>query len=244
VLGLPALALVACSRPTPVPEPVRAVCTMIVQIGQAGATLECAAEVRARTESRPGFRIGGKLARRDVDPGDAVRRGQALAQLDPQDLHLAQVSARAAVAAAEVGAAQAAADYRRFKDLHAQGFISAAELDRRESTWKAAQAQLDQARAQAAVQGNQATYATLSADAAGVVTAVEAEPGMVVSAGAPVVRLAWEGPRDVVFSVPEDRVAQLRSLLGRAGALKVRPWSDEAVLLPAAVREVAASADP
>ena len=60
----------------------------------------------------------------------------------------------------------------------------------------------------------------------GVITSVDAEPGMVVAAGAPVVRLAHDGPRDVVFNVPEDRVAELRALAGQAGALKVQVWNN------------------
>ncbi len=53
-------------------------------------------------------------------------------------------------------------------------------------------------------------YAVLMADVSGVVTAVDAEPGAVLAAGAPVLRLAHDGPRDAVFSVPEDRLPALR----------------------------------
>ena len=54
-----------------------------------------------------------------------------------------RTSARAALSAAQVNLDQAAADFKRFKDLRDQGFISSAELERRETTLKAAQAQLD-----------------------------------------------------------------------------------------------------
>ena len=54
----------------------------------------------------------------------------------------------------------------------------------------------------------------LVADAAGVVTAVDAEPGAVLAIGAPVLRVAQDGPRDAVFSVPEHRMAGMRALLG------------------------------
>jgi len=244
---IPALAAAlagGCSKPEPVPEPVRAVRTMTVEPGTAGGAHEYAAEIRARTESRLGFRVGGKIVRRAVDLGDTVRAGQVMAQLDPQDLKLGQDAARAAVSAVEVSATQAAADYRRFKELRDQGFISSAELERRESTLKAAQAQVEQARAQAGVQGNQAAYGTLLADAAGVITAVEAEAGTVVAAGVPVVRLAWDGPRDVVFAVPEDGVAAMRALLGKDGALRVRLWGAGVEPLRATLREVSAAADP
>ncbi|MFZ5547546.1 MAG: efflux RND transporter periplasmic adaptor subunit [Pseudomonadota bacterium] len=243
LVSLSLLGLAGCSRKEAPPEPVRAVRTTAVTGSQTMASHEYAAEIRARTESRLGFRVGGKLQSRAVNLGDAVRPGQTLAQLDAQDLRLGQEAARAATAAAQTNLDQVSADYKRFKELRDQGFIGAAELERRETAVKTARAQLDQAKAQAAVQGNQAGYATLVADAAGVVTAVEAEPGQVVSAGTPVVRLAHDGPRDAVFSVPEDRVGALRQLLGQAGAITLQPWGGGEPV-KATVREVAAAADP
>jgi len=242
-VGLTILGLGGCAKKEAPPDPVRAVRTATVSGSQSVASHEYAAEIRARTESRLGFRVGGKIQSRAVNVGEAVKSGQVLAQLDPQDLRLGQEAARAAVAAAQSNFDQLSADYKRFKELRDQGFIGAADLDRREAAVKTARAQLDQAKAQAAVQGNQAAYASLAADAPGVVTAVEAEPGQVVGAGTPVVRLAHDGPRDAVFSVPEDRVGALRQLLNQNGAVTLVPWgSGEPV--KATVREVAAAADP
>ncbi len=235
--------LAGCSRTEPAPEPVRAVRTIAVSLGEAGGSHEYAAEIRARTESQLGFRVGGKLTERPAEVGQVVRAGQVLARLDPEDLRLNGDAARAALNAAQVNLDQAASDYKRYKELREQGFISDAELERRDNTLKAAQAQRVQAAAQASVQGNQAAYSALLAPAAGVVTAVEAEVGAVLGSGTPVLRLALDGPRDAVFSVPEDRVDALRGLLGRPGALKVRLWGATAQS-PATVREVAAAADP
>jgi RND family efflux transporter MFP subunit len=240
---LVAAGLAACSRQAPAPEPVRAVRTMTVSAESAGGVHEYAAEVRARTESRLGFRVGGKMVSRSAEVGQRVRAGQVLAQLDAADLKLGQEAAAAASRAAQTQYDLAAAEFKRYQDLRAQGFISSLELDRREATLKAQKAQLEQAQAQARVQGNQAGYAALVATAAGVITATEAEAGAVLAAGTPVLRLAHDGPRDVVFAVPEDGAAAVRSKIGRAGALKVRPWG-ASTSMPATVREVAAAADP
>jgi membrane fusion protein, multidrug efflux system len=240
--------LAACSRPEPAPEPVRAVRTLTVQDQSAASHYEYAAEVRARTESRLSFRVGGKLVKRQVDLGDAVKAGQVLAQLDPQDLKLAQDNARAQMAAAQANYDLAAADFKRFKDLRDQNFISAAELERRETTLKAALASLNQSKAQTQVQTNQAGYALLVSDVAGVVTGVDAEPGAVVSSGSTVLRVAQNGPRDVVFSVPEDKVAQMRSLAASTSAsntaFKAQAWGEGKPWWPLKVREIAAAADP
>jgi multidrug efflux system membrane fusion protein len=243
-IALGAAVLAGCAKTENAPEPVRAVRTLTVAADSAGGVQEYAAEVRARTESRLGFRVGGKLVRRNVDAGSVVNAGQVLAQLDPQDLRLGQDAARAALVAAQANYDQTLADFKRYKDLRDQGFISSADLERRETALKSAQAQLDQAKAQSSVQGNQAAYATLVADSSGVVTGVDAEPGMVVAAGAPVLRLAHDGPRDVVFSVPEDKVALVKALAAQPGRFKVRLWGTGAESLSATIREIAASADP
>ncbi len=237
-LALAAVLVAGCSRTPPPQDPVRAVKVVTVGTSAYDASAEFAGEVRARVESRLGFRVAGKIVRRQAEVGQRVQAGQVLAQLDPQDYRLAAEAARAQAAAALTNRDLAAADLARYRELRAQNFISGAELERRESTWKAAQAQLEQAQAQVASQGNQASYTTLVADVAGVVTAIEAEPGQVVSAGTPVVRIAQDGARDVVFAVPEDRA----SLIKPGSPVRVRGWSDGRTL-EGQVREVAASAD-
>ncbi|EGI77578.1 efflux RND transporter periplasmic adaptor subunit [Hylemonella gracilis] len=234
-----AIVLAACSKQSPVEEPVRAVKVLTVGASPLQSTREFAGEVRARTESRLGFRVAGKIVQRQVDLGQHVNVGDVLAQLDAQDYQLTADAARAQAAAARTNRDLAAADLQRYRELRAQNFISDAELDRREAQLKAAQAQLDQAEAQLTTQGNQARYAKLVADAAGVVTAIEAEPGQVVAAGAPVLRIAQDGPRDVVFSVPEGQVA----LMINGMPVQLRIWAT-GEMLPGRVREVAASADP
>ncbi|MFN4119207.1 efflux RND transporter periplasmic adaptor subunit [Acidovorax sp.] len=237
VLATAAL-LAACSRPAPPEEPVRSVKLLTVGVGTLQSSLEYSGEVRARVESRLGFRVAGKIVQRQAELGQRVKAGQVLAQLDPRDYQLAADAARAQLASATTQRDLAAADLKRYQTLKDQNFISGAELERREASLKAAQATLDQARAQLSSQGNQAAYTTLVADVAGVVTGVDAEPGQVVAAGAPVVRIAQDGPRDVVFVVPEDKVAQIAV----GSEVAVRGWSGGAPLT-GKVREVAASAD-
>ena len=233
------MALGGCSKPAPAEEPLRSVKVIMVAEEGLRSSTEYSGEVLARVESRLGFRVGGKIIRRTVELGQRVKAGQLLAQIDAQDYKLSEAAARAQLAAATTNRDLAAADFKRFKDLREQNFISSAELERRESTWKAAQAQFDQAQAQLSSQGNQAAYANLYADAAGVVTAIDAEADQVVAAGTPVVRIAQDGPREVLFSVPEDKVQSVR-----VGApAQVTLWASQRQL-QGKVREVAASADP
>ncbi|MEZ5665119.1 MAG: efflux RND transporter periplasmic adaptor subunit [Burkholderiaceae bacterium] len=235
--------LAACSKPEAPQEPVRSVKLVLVSSSDLQDTTEYAGEVRARVESQPGFRVPGKLIERLVEPGQRVRKGQLLARMDPQDYALASQAAQAQQAAASTQRDLAAADLRRFTDLRRRGFVSDAEIERRKASLDAAEAALRQAQAQLAVQGNQASYTRLMADADGLVTAVLAEVGQVVAAGAPVLRVAQDGAREVWTSVPEDRLKGMH--LGQSA--QVRLWADQAGgqsgTLAATVREIAGSAD-
>jgi RND family efflux transporter MFP subunit len=232
-------ALVACHQAEPQQEPVRAVKVMTVGAAASDLGLEFSGDIRARFETSLGFRVAGKLLNRSVELGQRVKLGQELAQIDPQDYRLAAQATAAQVLVAQTNRDLAEADLKRYQDLFTQGFISAAELERRQASFKAAQAQWEQAQAQNAVQGNQSNYTRLLADGAGVITAVEANPGQVLAAGQSVVRLALDGARDVVFSVPEDKLPGLK-----VGAqVDVLLWNS-AKTLKAQLRDVSASADP
>jgi RND family efflux transporter MFP subunit len=235
---LSAALLLGCSKAPPEQEPVRAVKVLTVGASATSFDLEFSGEVRARVESNLGFRVGGKLIARQAELGQRVKSGQLLAQIDPQDYRVTAEAAAAQLIAAQSNRDVAAADLKRYQGLFEQGFISAAELERRQANDKAAQAQWRQAQAQSTVQGNQSNYTHLLADGAGVITSVDASAGQVVAAGQPVLRLALDGPRDVVFSVSEDKLASLK-----AGVLvDVRQWTDGKTY-EAKVRDVSASAD-
>lgn len=229
----------ACSPKKETPEPVRSVKLLTVGASDLNVQGQYAAEMRARVESRLGFRVAGKIVQRQAEPGQRVQAGQVLAEIDVQDYALAAQAAQAQVIGARSQRDLAAADYKRYEALLAQNFISAAELERRSATLKAAQATLDQALALAQSQNNQASYAKLLATTSGVITSVEAEMGQVVSAGQPVVRLAHDGPRDAVFAVPEHVVSRIK-----IGQKMTATLGNGQQTLQGQVREVGASADP
>lgn len=231
--------LAGCGEGEKPVEPVRPVTTLVIQPG-AGATRDVySGEVRARVEADLAFRVAGKMTARLVDAGARVRTGQVLARLDPEDTRLAAEAARAQIAAAEADLALARSELDRARDLLARQFISASAFDARQAAFRAAAARAEQARAQAAVSANQQQYATLAADSDGLVLAVSAEPGQVVAAGQPVLRLARDGPLEVVISVPEGQVSRFRT--GQPVMLSL--WARPDASFPGQVREIAGSAD-
>lgn len=239
-MALAASFLAACSRPPEKTEDIRPV--RVMRLAAAGNTLgiELAGEVVPRYESRIGFRVGGKIVERKVEIGSTVRRGQPLMQLDPTDLQLSQAQARAAVGAAESSLTLAKAELDRYRELRQKNFVSQAVLDAKESAYRSALSGHEQAVAGLKVQSNQRSYATLAADADGVVTGLDAEVGQVVAPGTPVVRIARSGGTEVRVSIPEDQVEALR----RATSVTVRTWANPGVTLEGSLREVSPVADP
>lgn len=232
--------LSACSKPAEKTEDIRPVRALVLTSSSVGVNAEFAGEVRARVESRLGFRVGGKITARKVDAGTVVKKGQVLMQLDPQDLKLSQAQAKANLRAAETGRDLAKAELKRYQELRVKNFVSQAVLDAKVSAFSSAQSSVDAAQAAYFGQSNQAGYATLVSDVDGVVTAVDAEVGQVVSPGTPVVRVAKMGEKEIVIGLPEDKVEQLRKLTD----VTVRLWANKDVVIPGKVREVSPVADP
>jgi RND family efflux transporter MFP subunit len=233
------LGLAACSKETVATEDVRPVRTLTVNPRSASAAVDFAGEVRPRVETRAGFQVAGRMTQRFVEVGQLVRQGQPLATIDPQDYRLVAEASEAARTSAQVDRDQQRADYKRFEDLQAKGFISQAELDRRKASLDAAEARHAQAVANARVTGNQAGYATLRAPHDAVVMAIDAEVGQVVAAGQSVVRLAQTGEKEVLIGIPEQQLAALKG----ATDISVRLWSGGAPI-KGTLRELSPVADP
>lgn len=238
LIGVLAL-LAACSRKVEQVEEVRPVRVQTIAADTVDAIAEFPGEVRARYESRLGFRVGGKIVARKVEVGSLVRRGQVLMQLDPQDLQLAQRQADAALKAALSNRDLAAADLKRYQELHAKNFVSQAVLDAKQTAYQSAVSSYDQAQAALRNQTNQTGYADLVSDVDGVVTAIDAEVGQVVAAGTPVASVAKSGDMDVVIGVPENQVDHLR----RITDVRVRLWANPQDRIAGKVREVSPVAD-
>jgi len=214
----------------------------IVVVGEVGRgrTLTYSGVVRPRIESAIGFRVAGKIVERLINVGDRVEVGQVIARLDDSDLLLAENSVKAAVASARSRRDVASDNFERGKALLPQAIISQQGYDTRRNDLDAAVSALDSAEAQLRIASNAVEYAVLKADKAGIVTAVMAEPGQVVSAGQTVITLAQAGETEIAVAVPEQDSGHLT--FGQPARITL--WAGPRVSIEGRIREIAGQADP
>lgn len=204
-----------------------------------GDTVTLTGTVQAATEVNLSFRIDGRMIDRAVGVGDTVRVGQLIATLNPENEESGLQAARANLAAANAQMVEAQNNSQRQQRLLEQGFISKAAFDQVVATRKAAESQVDAARANVNIAQNRLGYTRLMANAAGVVTAVGAEPGEVVQAGRMIVQLAQQGGIDAVFDVPP----QVKDIAPSQPEITVVLTMNPQVKARGRVREVSPRAD-
>lgn len=219
-------------------EPPRPVLAQAVTFGARVAERSFVGVVRPRVESDLGFRVAGKVARRLVDVGAVVKTGDPLATLDEIDLGLQAEQAEAELSAAAASKAQTEADLARATTLSKEGWTTVATLDGRRAAAEEARGRLARAERALMLARNATSYAVLRADADGVVTATSVEPGRVVAAGEPAIRLARTAEKEAVVAIPEALVERVRA--AKAG---VSLWSNAGARYSATLRELAPAAD-
>jgi RND family efflux transporter MFP subunit len=195
--------------------------------------------VRARYETDLAFRVGAKIVSRHVEVGKHVAAGTVLFRLDATDYRLAVKAAEADLAAAEAEVTQAAAEHDRQLRSVRSGAGSSSDLDKARSARDVASGRRDRSREGLTLATNRLSYCDLTADADGVVTALPAEAGQVVAEGQVVARLARDGEREAVVSLPENRATAARE-----AHAAVTLWSAAGKSFPAALRELSPVADP
>lgn len=240
LLGAVSLGVSACTKEkAEVKDVIRPV--KVVEIAKAGDTrkLDYSGSVKARTEMNLGFRVAGKITERLVDIGDKVKPGDVLARIDATDYQLAVRTAEANLAAAEKGVETADLANKRSQQLFGNNVAPKSQLEQAALTYNQAVSTRDAAVSSLDQAKNQVSYAELQATRPGIVTAISADTGSVVSAGAPVATVAVDGEKEVLIAVPENNIAEFKP----GKDVKATFWSDAELSLDGKVREVSGSAD-
>jgi membrane fusion protein, multidrug efflux system len=193
--------------------------------------------IESRYQTDLGFRLLGRLIARPVNVGDLVAEGQTIAAIDSTALELTVRSARADLSKAQALLANASATEERKRSLITSDATTKQAVDDAEQVRAGAEASVARAQANLTKTLEQLGYAQVKTDFAGVVTAVGAEVGQVVSPGQTVVTVARPDVREAVVDIGAD--FQVTLTIGLR-SLQLLP----AVQVQGQIREIAPQADP
>ncbi len=183
--------------------------TTAVERGGIRVAISATGTLRALSTVDVGSQVSGLVKSVEVDFNDRVKKGQAIAHLDPQPIQLRLQQAQATLASARASRLQAQAalanaerDYARKRELGARQLVARSDADLALSTRDQARAQVAALDAQikqsqAAVESAQLDleYAVIKSPVDGVVLSRTVEPGQTVAA-------SFQTP--VLFQIAED----------------------------------------
>jgi RND family efflux transporter MFP subunit len=202
-ISLALLALVACGNgreaaPETASRPIK---VFVVEGSEVDAVRSFPGKVDASQRAELAFRVSGQLQELSVKEGDLVKKGQVLARLDPTDYKLILEDRQARFDNTE-------RNFKRARDLVADGNISRLDFDRMEAEYRSASAALSQAK-------KDLEYTVLIAPFAGRVAQRDVENFEEVIAKQTVMWLQNIDQLDIVINLPESVVRSVRGGVSR-----------------------------
>ncbi|MCG8524858.1 MAG: efflux RND transporter periplasmic adaptor subunit [Opitutales bacterium] len=139
-------------------------------------------ELSAREIVEVGTQVSGTIEKVNVDFNDEVEKGDLIAVIDPSVLDTQVKGAQASLLRAKANLKKAEADYERFTQVHAEGFLSEKELLNYEVSYETAKASVMDAEANVERAQRNRSYAEITAPISGIVIHRQVEEGQTVAA--------------------------------------------------------------
>lgn len=194
---IPLLLIMGCGKKEEAEtvEVVRPVKTAVVQ-GFAEGEQTFPGRVDAGTKMIVSFRIPGRIVELPVRKGEAIKKGQLIARLDPRDYEIAVDEAKATFQRAE-------ADFQRYRRLYETDAVPLADLDQRRSERDVTKARLEEAE-------KNLSYTYLRAPFAGMIGDRYVENHMDIKAQEKIVDLNDTTTVEVKINAAENLVAMMQ----------------------------------
>lgn len=235
------LAVASCKPEAESPPPVRPVLSVKAEVRTQETLGPFAGSIQPRYSTDYSFRVFGRMVSRPVNIGSIVKQGDELAAIDPSVQLLLVRNTQAAVASAEAQLVNAISEEARQRPLVERNITPQAQFDAVVQSREAADANLVRARTSLHRAQDQLSYARLTADFDGIVTAVFLDAGQVVNVGQKVLTVARPEVREAVIAVPSALADQLAS--GATFAISVELDPGGVKIMAAGVRAVDPAAD-
>lgn len=172
--------------------------------------IDASGQVQSSQTANISTRVMGYITKMNVNIGDHVHKGQVLGTISNDDILAKRAQADAAITQAEIAAKNTQKDYDRFQVLYKQQSASAKEVDNVTMQYASAKSALETARQMRNEINAMLSYTALTAPFDGVVTQRTADAGSMASPGMPLFTVERAGSFQVVASVPENSISQLK----------------------------------
>ncbi len=187
--------------------------------------IQATGDLIPREEATIASEVPGLVTKLHVDEGDAIARGQALLEIDPERRRLELAAKQARVEEAEAAAADQARQTERVRELSQKKIASDAQLDQGELGLRLAKSRVNAARAELGLAERALRDATVLSPFDGLVAKRHVSQGEYVAPGAPLIELVALDPIEISFHVTE--IDSARVSVGAALDLRVATYPDE-----------------
>ena len=213
------------AEPTPPELPAAAVRVQTAERKPFVATEDVVGTVRPKLSAAIEAKVSGRIEQMRVVPGQAVKAGELLVQLDAHEI---QAHYDQAVAVRQ----QAESDLKRASDLMQQKILSQSEFDAAQSKYRVADAAANEAETLLG-------YTKITAPFAGVITRKLADVGDLAMPGKTLLQMENPGALRLEADVPEALIGNVK--LGDKLAVQIATVAGK---LTGTVAEIAPAADP
>ncbi len=192
-----------------------------VEAGQVPQVVDLYGTVEAERTAAVSSRVMATVTAVRVQPGDVVRQGQVLVEIDPATARGQEGQARGGLAQAQAALALAERNLERFKALAAKGAASELELDMATMQYQQAKGAVTQGEGAVEATSSVARESNVVAPFAGRVAAKLVEVGDLAAPGRPLVMIESAMGRRLVLAVPETVLAAAGLKAGTPIAVRI-----------------------
>jgi len=204
-----AVALAACKEKTEIVEVVRAIKTITISEQASEQIRKFSGIVAAVDSSGLSFQVGGQVVSVEVDIGDAVKKEQVLAVLDPEPYQLDVDAIQAELVKAKANVVNSKSEYERQKRVFDQGAGAKSDLDTAEYNLKAARSAVNYQMARLDQANRNLRKTKLLSPYDGTIAWRSVNPNEEVKIGQKVFEINATGTMEVQLAVPESTIDRI-----------------------------------
>lgn len=193
-------------------------------------------------QAKLAFRVSGPLNKVLVKPGDKVKKGQLVMQIDPRDFEDSIRVLEAQLAGAVAQRDRALRDFNRAQTLFDQHVTATADFDRARGAYEVAFSGVAIIEAQLQIARHHLKDTSLRAPYAGVITTQSAENYEMIKAGAEVLAIEDISNLEVEIKIPENEIVRYPLQVGQEVKVELAAIADHS--FAAKLVEWNSAADP